>query len=470
MIRRAAFPLIFALALYPQSATAAQALDGAQLSWPFALPFAGILLCIATGPMLFHHLWEKHYGKFALFWAALVVVPLLIAFDIATVTTTLSHTLLLEYLSFILLLLALYVTSGGIFLQGNLHDSVWTNTALLGFGTLIASVIGTTGASMILIRPLIRANDGRRTNVHVVIFFIFLVSNIGGSLSPLGDPPLFLGFLRGVDFFWTTKHLFFETMLTAGIVLGLFCAIDLYFHAREDKIPKPDDPTPDAPLRLHGKINFALIAIVIAAILASASWKPGVNFTIFGSTLELQNVLRDAVLVGATLASLALTRRESRAANGFSWGPILEVALLFAGIFVCIAPVIAMLQAGSAGPFAPLLHLVTKPDGMPDPLAYFWLTGILSSFLDNAPTYLVFFELAGGDAKTLMTTGAATLQAISAGAVFMGANTYIGNAPNFMVYAVAREAGVKMPSFFGYMLWSGAVLLPVFALTGWLFF
>lgn len=463
---------LFAIAafLVPCPAFAADALQGAKLSWLWALPFAGILLCIATGPVLFHHVWEKHYGKFALLFAALVAIPLSLTFDFATVAATLSHTLLLEYASFILLLLALYVTTGGIYLEGNLHDSVWTNTALLVIGTALASVIGTTGASMILIRPLLRANDDRRTNVHVVVFFIFLVSNIGGSLSPLGDPPLFLGFLRGVDFFWTTKYLLIETLFVAGLVLAIFCALDVYLHKRDDRLGIKPDPTPDTPLKLHGTVNFALIAVVIAAILMSASWKPGIDFTILGTTLELQNLLRDGLFIAVTFASLALTKREDRSANGFTWEPIREVAILFAGIFVCIAPVMAMLQAGPNGIFAPLLSLITRPDGAPNPLAYFWLTGILSSLLDNAPTYLVFFELAGGDAKTLMTTQAAVLQAISGAAVFMGANTYIGNAPNFMVYAVAREAGVKMPSFFGYMLWSGAILLPIFAVTGWLFF
>ncbi|MDB5546998.1 MAG: putative transporter, partial [Tardiphaga sp.] len=199
-------------------------------------------------------------------------------------------------------------------------------------------------------------------------------------------------------------------------------------------------------------------------------WKPGITLVVAGAALELQNLLRDGVFVLVTLASMGLTKTSIRAANGFSWGPIREVAVLFAGIFICIAPVMAMLQAGQAGVFAPLIGLVSNPDGSQNPLAYFWLTGILSSFLDNAPTYLVFFELAGGDAKVLMTAGAATLQAISAGAVFMGANTYIGNAPNFMVYAIARDAGVRMPSFFGYMAWSGAVLLPIFLVTGWLFY
>ncbi|MGM4894212.1 sodium:proton antiporter [Tardiphaga sp. 839_C3_N1_4] len=449
---------------------AAGGLDGTKLSLLWALPFAGILLCIATGPVLYHHLWEHHYGKFAAFWAALVIVPLFFVTDATTVVHTLSHTVLLEYIPFILLLLALFTVAGGIYVEGNLHDSVFTNTVLLGFGTLIASVVGTTGASMILIRPLIRANDDRRTNVHVVVFFIFLVSNIGGSLSPLGDPPLFLGFLRGVDFFWTTVHIFPETLFAAGIVLAIFMVLDVYLHHREGNFPRKKDPTPDSPLHLHGKINLLLLVVIIGAILTSASWKPGITFTVLGTPLALQDLLRDVIFVLVTFVSLWLTKTEHRKANDFKWGPIEEVALLFAGIFICIVPVMAMLQAGAQGPFAPLVALVSHADGTPNNAAYFWLTGILSSFLDNAPTYLVFFELTGGDAKTLMTTGAATLAAISAGAVFMGANTYIGNAPNFMVYAIARDAGIKMPSFFGYILWSGAVLIPVFLVMTWVFF
>jgi len=457
------------MSFVPDAAYAADGLDGAKLSMLWALPFAGMLICIATGPVLYPHFWEHHYGKFAAFWAALVIVPLWLTVGTTTVSHTLAHTALMEYIPFILLLLALFTVSGGIYLQGNLHDSVFTNTALLGFGTVMASIVGTTGASMILIRPLLRANDDRRYNVHVVVFFIFLVSNIGGSLSPLGDPPLFLGFLRGVDFFWTTKHIFPDTLLVAGIVLLIFMLLDIYLHRREGKTPLVD-PTPDSPLHLHGKINLLLLGVIIAAILMSGSWKPGISFTVLGTPVELQNLLRDVILVIVTFASLALTKSEHRKANDFKWGPIEEVAILFAGIFICIVPVMAMLQAGINGPFAPLVALVSHADGSPNNAAYFWLTGILSSFLDNAPTYLVFFELAGGDAKTLMTSGAATLAAISAGAVFMGANTYIGNAPNFMVYAIARDAGVKMPSFFAYMLWSGVVLIPVFLLATWVFF
>ena len=463
------FTIVF-MALAPGTALAADALDGANLSVVWALPFVGLLLCIATGPVFYPHLWEHHFGKITAFWSVLIVTALLLNAPASIVTTTLAHTALLEYMPFILLLLALFTVAGGIYLEGNLHDSVFTNTVLLGAGSVLASIVGTTGAAMILIRPLIRANDDRRYNTHVVVFFIFLVGNIGGALSPLGDPPLFIGFLKGVDFFWTTQHLWQETLVVGGIVLAVFMCVDLYVHHREGRFSGIKDPTPDSPLRLHGKINLALLAIIIAAILMSAQWKPGIALTVMGVTLELQDVMRDAVFVAVVLASILFTRREHRQANGFAWGPISEVAILFAGIFICIVPVMAMLQAGSHGPFASLLGLVTHSDGSANPAAYFWLTGGLSSFLDNAPTYLVFFQLAGGDPHALMHAQAATLAAISSGAVYMGANTYIGNAPNFMVYAIARQAGVKMPSFFGYMVWSALVLIPTFVLATFLFF
>lgn len=458
------------VALVPQAAHAAEGLDGATMSMLWSLPFIGILLSIATGPLLFPHLWEHHYGKFAAFWSACVIVPLFVYAGTAGASEALLHTLLLEYIPFILLLFALYTIAGGIFLEGNLRGTPAANTLLLLIGSILASFVGTTGASMIMIRPLIRANDDRVYRVHTVVFFIFLVSNIGGALTPLGDPPLFVGFLKGVDFFWTTTHLFYETLFVGGIVLAIFFVLDLLLHQREERMHHPLDPTPDSPLKLCGLLNFVWIGVVIAAILMSASWKPGVAFTIAGVPVETQNIVRDVIFVVAALASLKFTPQIYRKANDFNWGPIKEVAKLFACIFICIVPVIAILKAGQKGAFAPLLNLVTNDDGSPNDLMYFWLTGVLSSFLDNAPTYLVFFELAGGDPKVLMTTMASTLAAISTGAVYMGANTYIGNAPNFMVYAIARTSGVKMPSFFGYMLWSGAVLIPVFLLCGWLFF
>jgi Na+/H+ antiporter NhaD/arsenite permease-like protein len=320
---------------------------------------------------------------------------------------------------------------------------------------------------MVMIRPVLRANDDRVHNAHVVVFFIFLVSNIGGSLTPLGDPPLFLGFLRGVDFFWTTTHLLPETLFASAVVLAVFFMLDTYLYKKEGRI-KPD-PTPDQPVRMTGGINFFLILAIIGAILFSATVDLG-RFTVLGAEIEAANAVRDLVMIVITILSLAFTPKANREENGFSWGPIKEVAKLFAGIFIAIIPVLAMLKAGSEGAFAPLVALVSNPDGSPNNAAYFWLTGGLSSFLDNAPTYLVFFELAGGDAQALMTQGALTLAAVSAGAVFMGANSYIGNAPNFMVYAIAREGGVKMPSFFGYLVWSGAVLIPTFLLVTLLFF
>lgn len=458
--------------LFPAAAVAAEehALPGTSMSLWWALPFAGLLLSIATGPLLFHHVWEHHYGKIAALWAALVVAPLALAFGIPQAAEAVLHVLLTEYMSFIVLLFALFTISGGILVAGNIHGTPLVNAGLLLAGALLASVIGTTGASMILIRPIIRANDARPFNAHVVVFFIFLVSNIGGSLTPLGDPPLFVGFLRGVDFFWTTANLWRETSFVGGLVLAVFLAIDTILHRREAGAPKIKDPTPDSKVRIRGLPNIPLLAGVIGAILLSATWKPDVTFSIQGVTLELQNLVRDAIILALAFVSLAVSRKEYREANGFNWGPIAEVAKLFAGIFICIVPVIAILRAGHEGALAPLVALVTSAQGTPNNLAYFWLTGALSSFLDNAPTYLVFFELAGGDPSHLMTEFASTLAAISAGAVFMGANTYIGNAPNFMVYAIARQRGVEMPGFFGYMLWSGLVLIPTFWIAGFPFF
>ncbi len=454
----------------PVFAAEAHELPGASMTLLWALPFAGLLLSIATGPVLYPHFWEHHYGKIAATWAALVIVPMALSFDFGTAVGAVLHTVLLEYLSFIILLFALFTICGGILVAGNIHGTPAMNVLLLLIGACLASVVGTTGASMIMIRPMIRANDNRPFNAHVIIFFIFLVSNIGGSLTPLGDPPLFVGFLRGIDFFWTTKHLLIEMLFVGVVVLAIFFALDLYFHHREEGQPKIKDPTPNSKVRIRGLPNLPLLAGVIGAILLSATWKPGITFDIQGVHVELQNLVRDVVIVLLALASLAVSRKEYRRANGFSWGPILEVAKLFAAIFICIIPVIAILKAGMDGALAPLVALVTGADGGPNELAYFWMAGILSSFLDNAPTYLVFFELAGGDPQHLMTTLATTLAAISTGAVFMGANTYVGNAPNFMVYAIARERGVAMPSFFGYMVWSGAVLIPTFILAGWLFF
>ncbi|WP_295132619.1 sodium:proton antiporter [uncultured Reyranella sp.] len=461
--------LTFSCALPALAAGAdAPAIDGRHLGLTWMIPFAGILLSIAILPLAAPSFWHHHFGKVSAAWAAMIVIPFAVLHGVPTAIYEIIHLLLLDYIPFIVLLLALFTVTGGIRIKGNLHGSPSMNTALLAIGTVLAGWMGTTGASMLLIRPVIRANDDRRHKIHVFVFFIFLVSNIGGALTPLGDPPLFLGFLKGVSFFWTTEHLFGEMLVCALILLALFYAIDSYWYRKEGR-PKPD-PTPETPVRIEGGVNIILLAAIVGAVLASGTWKPGVHFTVFHVTLELQNLLRDLVLVAICFLSLRLTSRASRIDNGFSWGPMAEVAKLFAGIFITIAPALAILRAGKDGALAPLVALVTGPDGQPNDVWYFWLTGILSSFLDNAPTYLVFFNLAGGDASVLMGALASTLAAISCGAVFMGANSYIGNAPNFMVKAVVEEAGIRMPSFFGYMAWSCGILLPLFLLLTLIFF
>lgn len=455
----------------PAAAAEAAGIDGASLSLAWGIPFVGMLLSIAVIPLLAGHFWHHNYGKVALLWALVLLVPFVLVFGSGLVIYEVVHAALLEYVPFIILLFSLFTISGGILLTGNLKGSPAVNTSLLAIGTVLASIIGTTGASMVLIRPLLRANDERRYNVHTVVFFIFLVSNIGGSLTPLGDPPLFLGFLKGVDFFWTTQHLFHDTALIAALLLAAFYLLDRRLYTREKGWPPKADPTPPThALGLRGKRNIPLLAGVIVAILMSALWKPGIEFNILGTHVPLPSVVRDLSLLALAGVSIWITPAFIRERNGFDWEPIREVAKLFAAIFLTIIPVIAILKAGADGALAPLVALVTGEGGEPFNAGYFWMTGLLSGFLDNAPTYLVFFNLAGGDAQELMTTHAVTLEAISAGAVFMGALTYIGNAPNFMVLAIARSRGVAMPSFFGYMAWSGLFLLPSFALLTWLYF
>ncbi|MNZ25402.1 Citrate transporter [compost metagenome] len=452
------FPVLLLSAL-PGIATAAE-VDGASLGLLWGLPFVGILLSIALMPIIAGDIWHHHFGKITAGWTLLFLVPFVLSFGWHASLALGVHVLFGEYLPFIILLLALFTISGGILVEGNLHGSAGLNTALLALGTLLASVMGTTGAAMLLIRPLLRANDNRRHNAHVVVFFIFLVANVGGGLTPLGDPPLFLGFLKGVDFFWTLQHMALPVAALALPLLALFYLIDRHFYSRENEL-KPVDPTPDTPLRLRGQFNFLLLAGVVGAVLLSGLWKPGIGFDLLGTRVELQSLVRDGALVILALLSLWMTPRAVREGNEFGWGPIIEVAKLFAGIFLTIAPVIAILRAGSDGQLAAVVASVTGSDGQPLDAMYFWMSGTLSSFLDNAPTYLVFFNLASGDAQVMMEKLPQTLLAISMGSVFMGAMTYVGNAPNFMVKAIAEQRGVRMPSFFGYMLWSCAVLLPL---------
>ncbi|MDP3135690.1 MAG: sodium:proton antiporter, partial [Burkholderiaceae bacterium] len=366
-------------------------IDGAHLAVAWGIPFAGILLSIALCPLWMPSFWHHHFGKISAAWVVAFVLPFAALYGADAAFASVAHALVADYIPFILLLTALYTVSGGIFVRGNLHGSAGLNTALLAFGAVLASFMGTTGASMLLIRPLIRANDNRRHQVHVIVFFIFIVSNAGGALTPLGDPPLFLGFLKGVDFFWTVSHIFPETLFLVGSLLAIFFAIDRWYFVREG-VQTPD-PTPDsARLGFDGAANFGLLAVVVALVLMSGLWKSPVAFDVLGTPVGLPGLLRDLGLIVVTLLSLRITPATVHADNQFSWAPMAEVAKLFVGIFITIVPVIATLRAGAEGPFSGVIAAVTRADGQPDPAMYFWAAGLLSSFLDNAPTYLVFFN------------------------------------------------------------------------------
>ena len=442
-------------------------LNGADLSIYWVLPFAGILLSIAVFPLLAPNFWHHHFGKISAFWALLFIGPFIYKVGFSITLYELLHVGLLEYIPFIILLLALFTISGGVQLTGSLVGKPIVNTVLILIGTILASWMGTTGASMLLIRPLIRANKDRQKKVHIIVFFIFLVANIGGSLTPLGDPPLFLGFLKGVNFFWTTTAMFQPMLFMVICLLAIFFALDTYFYNREEALPIQEVYE---PIRLKGSFNLILLGGVIGGVLLSGFWKPHIQFDIYYVHLELQNVVRDFILLGLTIVSLKLTPNQIRKANEYTSFPIIEVAKLFAGIFVTIIPAIAILKSGTNGSLGIIINSVSNDAG-PINYMYFWATGILSSFLDNAPTYLVFFNTAGGDPSLLMGDLSQTLLAISAGAVFMGANTYIGNAPNFMVKSISESSGIEMPSFFGYFFkWSVPILTPLFILVSIIFF
>jgi len=429
---------------------------GAQLGHHLPLwsvvPFGLMLLSIAVLPLMAARFWEHNRNKAML--SCILGLP--VAFWIARLEPMMLVHTAHEYAAFIILLGALYVISGGIVVRGTLAGTPGLNMALLGIGTILASLIGTTGASMLLIRPLLRANSVRMRKTHVIVFFIFLVSNAGGLLTPLGDPPLFLGFLRGVPFLWTLR-LWPQWLFVNGVLLILFYFIDSTIFRRED-IETPGDLDEIAvkhhvPIHIAGKRNFIILAGIVIVLLASGSMSlpPG--------TQEVGMLLLAAVSWFGTPRSL---HRE----NAFSWTPIIEVAVVFAGIFATMIPALQILNARGA------------EFGLTQPWQYFWASGALSSFLDNAPTYLTFTAAASGllgtDATNLSqmlgnAKGVALLSAISLGSVLMGANTYIGNGPNFMVKSIAEQSGVKMPSFFGYMAWSGGILLPMFAGVTWLF-
>ena len=442
--------------------------DREALPLLWALPFAGLLLSIAVGPVVAPKFWHSHFGKVAAAWTLALIIPFAVVHGAAATAGPLAHAIVDAYVPFLAILFALYTISGGICVRGSFIGTPWLNTALLAFGTLIASVMGTTGASMLLIRPLLTANAARRHRAHTVVFFIVLVGNVGGALTPLGDPPLFIGFVKGVDFFWELRNLLEPTALLAGAILLTYLAADLWVWRADRSSLKAAPACPG--FAIEGSLNLLLIAAVVATVLISGLWHPGTAFDILGTRVPLENLLRDMLLVALAIASVAFTPKSIREHNDFHWGPIVEVAKIFAGIFVTVIPVLTMLAAGRAGALGFVADLVTDARGNPRDLAVFWVTGFLSSFLDNAPTFLVFFDLAGGNADELMLAHAGTLKAIAMGAVYFGALTYIGNAPNFMIKAVAEERGVAMPSFLTYTAKTGALMLPLLALIGFLYF
>ena len=447
--------------LLPGIALAAPGAPAPGLVW--GIPFVGLLLSIALVPLVAPHFWHRRMAWVAAGWTLALLLPQAALFGPGVAAHTAWHAVLLEYLPFTALLLALFTVGGGILIQGGPWGTPAGNTLLLAIGTVLAGAMGTTGVSMVLIHPLLRANQARRQKVHLVVFFILLVSNVGGATTPLGDPPLYIGFLQGVPFTWPLLNITAKMATVALPLLAVFWVVDTVLARRERGHALRQ------PLRLVGRANIPLLGGIIGCVLLQGVWQPGA-VDLFGTAIGIERLVAMAAFLAIMALSLRLTPRAAREGNLFAWDPMIEVAVLFLAIFVTIAPVLTMLAAGPAGPLAALLALTTTADGAHNPAAYFWLTGALSAFLDNAPTYLVFFQSAGGDVAQLTGADTRTLQAISAGAVFFGALTYIGNAPNLMVRSIAAHRGVRMPGFFGYMLWSCALLLPLFALVTLIFF
>jgi Na+/H+ antiporter NhaD/arsenite permease-like protein len=442
---------------------------GTLLTAWWTVPFAGMLLSIALFPLFAPRFWHHHYPKVSAFWAVALAAPFLGQYR-GEALHHLIEVVTAEYVPFLILLFALYTVTSGILVRGTLRGTPQQNLMILAIGGVAASWVGTTGASIVLVRPLIRAVSWRRYRAHTIVFFIFIVSNAGGVLTPIGDPPLFLGFLQGVPFFWTLRLL---PMLLVVLLplLAIYYAVDLRYYRREPAVPATVDARRPG---IAGRRNLVYLAAVVGSVVVSGMVNLGA-VNILGIEHGVSGMMRDLVLVAIAVLSLRTTSKEIHRENQFSWGPIREVAILFAGIFITMIPALAILRAGEDGALRSVIELAREPKN------FFWLSGGLSSFLDNAPTYLTFLNTAMGalepgkahaDAISgLLSTHARYLEAISCGAVFMGANTYIGNAPNFMVKSIAEEAGIEMPSFFGYMFkYAVPLLIPLFILVTWIFF
>ena len=464
--------------LVPNAAFASGEALGDQLPLWSMIPFAGMLLSIAIFPIVKPHWWEKNMLWVALFWSFVFLVPFFFVYGADETIYQLIHTVVLDYVPFLLLLFALYAVAGGIVIKGSMVGTPKLNTIILAIGTVLASVIGTTGAAMVLIRPLIRANEFRKRKMHTIIFFIFLVCNIGGALTPVGDPPLFMGFLRGVPFFWTTIHLLPLYVFTSVVLLVIYYIFENKMYKKDlaEGCVQPEHTGEKIKIEgLHTLLYIVLIlfAVVMSGTLAQSPMFQNPDGSVKGLHLyslhghdlvaTWPNIIKDILLLVAAFLSMKTTKKEIREFNNFNWAAIEEVAKLFIGIFITMIPALAILGARGAS-----LGLHTE-------WQFFWSTGMLSGFLDNTPTYLVFLTTAAamGAAEGLATTigivEVPILIAVSAGAVFMGALSYIGNAPNFMVRSIAEESNIKMPSFFGYMKWSFGILIPLFLLDTLIF-
>jgi len=424
------------------------------------IPFVLMLLTIAIAPLIAEHWWEKNLNK--LFVCLLLGIPTAIYLISQGLGHNLEHQILYDYLPFIILLAALFVVTGGIHMQGNLIARPSTNTAILAIGYVLASFTGTTGAAMLLIRPLLETNKERKYTTHTVLFFIAAVANCGGLLTPLGDPPLFLLYLRGAEFTWFLK-LFPAWLLVGVMLLTIYYILDSYWFRRESYTRLKSDVQHREPIRIKGCINFVfLLGVILSVAFINQGYIPAMGEA---DAPILVKYLREIALIAIIAFSLMFTHRKIRVDNHFTWNPIIEVAVVFLGIFVTMTPAMLYLKAHAAGL------------GITQPWQFFYASGLLSSFLDNAPTALAFHGVASG----LVESGAAVaevagipeilLKAISMGAVMFGAMTYIGNGPNFMVKAIAEENGFRMPSFFGYMWkFSFRVLLPIYIVVQLIFF
>lgn len=439
------------------------------------IPFAGLLLSIAVMPLIKGEWWESHQPLVVGFWILLMLVPFAFVYGPHKAAETVLECTVNDYLTFIVLLFGLFCVSGNITMEGDFAGSPRINVGLLALGTLLASCIGTTGASMLMVRPVIKMNSWRKRKSHIMVFFIFMVSNMGGCLTPIGDPPLLMGFMRGVPFFWS-MHLFPVLIFNMAILLFVFYHLDKWAYRKDiARGRKPDISKPGTEFSIDGLHNIVFLVMIVAAVILSGVL-PGMSafqdasgnvrgIHIFGEvTLTFPAMIEIVLILLAAWLSFRTTKSEIRRRNHFTWGAIKEVAVLFIGIFITMQPALMLLKA--VGPEL----------GVTEPFQMFWATGTLSSFLDNTPTYLVFLTTAGtlgftqGIATSLGTVPQKVLSAVSCGAVFMGANTYIGNAPNFMVKSISDENGVNMPSFFGYMLWSLVFLVPVFVIDTLVFF